>query len=78
MDEKESLTQRVEKAIQLVRPALQSDGGDVELVEVKDKVARVKLVGACAGCPMSQFTLSMQIERIIKESVPEIERVVPA
>jgi len=67
---------KVEKAIARIRPALQADGGDVELVDVRDDgVVMVKLVGACAGCPMSQLTLQMGIERLLKSEIPEITRV---
>ncbi len=67
---------KVEKAIARIRPALQADGGDVELVDVQDDgVVKVKLTGACAGCPMSQLTLQMGIERLLKSEIPEITRV---
>ena len=67
---------KVEEALEKVRPALQRDGGDVELVEVTDDgIVKVKLVGACGGCPMSQMTLKMFIERVIKEEVPEVKGV---
>ena len=69
---------RVQAALDRIRPALQADGGDVELVEVTDDgIVRVKLVGACAGCPMSQLTLANGVERVIKEDIPEIVRVEP-
>jgi len=68
--------EKVEKALNKVRPSLQADGGDVELVEVKDNgVVKVKLTGACAGCPMSQMTLKMGIERILKKEVPGVTTV---
>ena len=67
---------RVEKALDKIRPALRADGGDVELVEVKDNVVKVKLTGACGGCPMSQMTLKMGIERLLKQEIPEIKEVV--
>jgi Fe-S cluster biogenesis protein NfuA len=67
---------RVEKALAKVRPALQADGGDVELVEIgADGVVKVRLKGACGGCPMSQLTLKMGIERILKKEVPEVTSV---
>jgi Fe-S cluster biogenesis protein NfuA len=74
---KESLMkEKVEQALNKIRPALQGDGGDVELVEVgQDGVVRVRLKGACGGCPMSQMTLKMGIERILKKEVPEIKSV---
>ncbi len=58
---------KVEAALAKVRPNLQADGGDVELVEVKDGVVKVRLVGACGGCPMATMTLRNGIERILKE-----------
>ena len=69
---------RVQDALNKIRPALQADGGDVELVEVcDDGVVKVRLVGACAGCPMSQLTLANGVERVLKENVPEVTRVEP-
>jgi len=76
MAEESSFKDRVNQAIDQIRPALQADGGDIELVAVEDGVVKVRLVGACAGCPMSQLTLAMQVERIIKQRVPEVQRVV--
>ena len=71
------MKEEVQKAINLVRPNLQADGGDVELVDVSaDGVVKVKLTGACHGCPMSQMTLKMSIEKIIKQEVPGIKEVV--
>lgn len=70
------LKERVQQALDLIRPALQADGGDVELVDiVDDGVVRVQLVGACRGCPMSQLTLANGVERVLKEQVPEVTRV---
>jgi len=66
------MKEKVEKALQKVRPMLQADGGDVELVDVKDGIVTVRLQGACGGCPMSQMTLKNGIERILKEEVPEV------
>jgi len=61
-----------------VRPALQADGGDVELVEVTDDgIVKVKLVGACSGCPMSTLTVKNGIERTLKQYVPGVKEVVP-
>ncbi len=69
----------VDEALQLIRPALQADGGDVKLVEVDpDGVVSVELQGACKGCPMSQLTLANSVERILKERVPGVTKVVPA
>jgi len=71
------MKQRVIEALNRVRPALQADGGDVELVEVdKDGVVSVKLTGACGSCPMSTMTLKMGIERTLKEEIPEVASVV--
>jgi Fe-S cluster biogenesis protein NfuA len=73
------MKEQVQKAIDLVRPSLQADGGDVELIDVSpDGVVKVKLTGACHGCPMSQMTLKMGIEKIIKKQVPEIKEVISA
>ena len=70
------LKEKVESALDKVRPALQADGGDVQLIDVDDEgVVKVKLTGACGGCPMSQMTLKMGIEKVLKQNVPEIERV---
>ncbi|RPI99624.1 MAG: NifU family protein [Candidatus Aminicenantes bacterium] len=70
------MKEKVEQALAKVRPALQADGGDVELVEVgEDGVVKVRLKGACGGCPMSQMTLKMGIERILKKEVPEVKSV---
>jgi Fe-S cluster biogenesis protein NfuA len=70
------MKERVEQALERIRPALQADGGDVELVEVtEDGVVKVRLVGACRGCPMSQLTLANGVERVVKEDVPEVVRV---
>jgi Fe-S cluster biogenesis protein NfuA len=71
------MKEKVQKAIDTIRPSLQADGGDVELVDVSaDGVVKVKLTGACSGCPMSQMTLKMGIEKIIKKEVPEIKEVI--
>jgi Fe-S cluster biogenesis protein NfuA len=70
------LLERIEAALDMVRPGIEADGGDVELVGVKNGVAGVRMSGACKGCPMSQVTLRMGIEYVIREAAPEIERVV--
>ena len=68
--------EQVETALAQVRPVLQRDGGDVELVEVTDDgIVKVRLQGACQGCPMAQMTLQMGIERALKEMVPDIKSV---
>lgn len=74
------MREEVEKALDLIRPALQADGGNVELVDVDETtgVVKVKLVGACGSCPMSQLTLRMGVERVLKENVPAVTEVVPA
>jgi len=67
---------KVEAVLNKIRPSLQRDGGNVELVEVKDGTVKVKLTGACVGCPMSTLTLQMGIERILKQEIPEIKKVI--
>lgn len=70
------LYERVSRVINLIRPAVQSDGGDVELVEITGQgVVRIRLHGACVGCPSSTMTLQMGIERNLKEHVPEVTAV---
>jgi Fe-S cluster biogenesis protein NfuA len=70
------MREKVEVALQDIRPALQADGGDVELVEVtEDGIVKVKLTGACGGCPMAQLTLKQGIERRLKDSIPEVKSV---
>ncbi len=70
------MREKVEAALETIRPSLQADGGDVELVDVSDGTVKVRLTGACAGCPMSTMTLQMGIERVLKEQVPEVKEVV--
>jgi Fe-S cluster biogenesis protein NfuA len=72
------MNEKVKAALDQIRPALQADGGDVELVDVKDGIVKVKLTGACGGCPMATMTLKKGIERILKEKVPEVKEVVAA
>jgi Fe-S cluster biogenesis protein NfuA len=69
------MRENVEKALEKIRPALQADGGNVELVDVVDGVVKVRLTGACGGCPMSQMTLKMGVEKVIKQYVPEVKGV---
>ena len=70
------MIEEVKAVLETVRPALQADGGDVELIDVtEDGVVKVRLKGACGGCPMSQLTLKMGIERILKKEVPEVTSV---
>ena len=71
-----SMRERVEQALEELRSFLQQDGGDVELVDVEDGVVKVKLTGACAGCPGAQMTLTMGIERRLKAEVPEVTQVI--
>jgi Fe-S cluster biogenesis protein NfuA len=73
------MKEKVEKALEKVRPFLQADGGDVQLLDVsEDGIVRVRLTGACGGCPMSQATLKQGVERVIREEVPEIKQLVAA
>jgi Fe-S cluster biogenesis protein NfuA len=70
--------QRVQEALDKIRPALQADGGDVELVDITDDgIVKVALQGACRGCPMSQLTLANGVERVLKQEIPEVVRVEP-
>jgi Fe-S cluster biogenesis protein NfuA len=71
------MKEKVEEALKGIRPYLQADGGDVELVEVgEDGIVKVRLTGACKGCPMSQMTLQMGVEKNLKEKIPEVKKVV--
>ncbi len=72
------MKEKIENAIKKIRPMLQADGGDVEFVEVENGVVKVRLQGACAGCPSAQITLAMGVERAIKEKVPEVKQVISA
>ena len=72
---KETVKDRVGKALEELRPQLQADGGDIELVQVKNGVVKVKMKGACAGCPMSTMTLQLGVESFLKKKIPEIARV---
>ena len=69
------MKEKVQAVIDKIRPMLQADGGDVELVDVVDGVVTVRLQGACAGCPMSQMTLKNGIERYLKNEIPEVKSV---
>ena len=66
------MREKVEGALREIRPSLQADGGDVELVNVENGIVKVRLTGACGGCPMSQITLNQGIEQHIKKAIPEI------
>ena len=71
------MKERVQEVLNLVRPALQADGGDVELVDVSEEgIVSVKLTGACGSCPMSTMTLKMGIEKTLMENIPEVKEVV--
>ena len=70
------MREKVEAALKQVRPALLADGGDVQLIDVKDGVVTLRLTGACGGCPMATMTLRGGIERVLKEKVPEVKKVV--
>jgi Fe-S cluster biogenesis protein NfuA len=72
------MKEQVEEVLKKIRPMLQADGGDVELVDVENGVVKVKLQGACAGCPMSQMTIKEGIEKMLKREIPEVKSVVPA
>ena len=69
------MKEKIQAALEKIRPSLQADGGDVEFVDYEDGIVKVRLQGACSGCPMSQMTLKNGIERILKEEIPEIESV---
>jgi Fe-S cluster biogenesis protein NfuA len=71
----ESIQKRVQAALDEIRPQIQMDGGDVELVAVEKSTVKVRLVGHCAGCPMSAMTLKNGVEALVKERVPEIKKV---
>jgi Fe-S cluster biogenesis protein NfuA len=71
------MREKVEAILNKIRPALQNDGGDVELVDIDDQgIVKVRLKGACGGCPMASMTLKNGIERTLKESIPEVKEVV--
>lgn len=66
------MIEKIKKALKEIRPSLQADGGDVEFVSVENGIVKVRLTGACGGCPMSQMTLKQGIEKFVKKEVPEI------
>ncbi len=72
------MKEKVEQVITKIRPMLQRDGGDIELVDVTDGVVKVKLTGACGSCPMSMMTLKMGVENALKKEIPEVKEVVSA
>ena len=69
------MKEKVEKVIDKIRPVLQADGGNIELVDVIDGIVQVRLKGACAGCPGAQMTLKMGVEKALKEEIPEVKSV---
>ncbi|MDH5375167.1 MAG: NifU family protein [Candidatus Bathyarchaeota archaeon] len=70
-----TIENQVKKALQDLRPRLQADGGDIELLGVENGVVKVRLKGACAGCPMSTMTIKMGVEQYLKKMIPEVVRV---
>ena len=70
------MKEKIEKALATIRPALQADGGDIQLVSVEDGIVKVRLIGACSGCPMSQMTMTQGVETAIKKVVPEVKKVI--
>lgn len=72
----DEMREKIEQALNEIRPALQADGGDVDLVEVDQGTVKVRLQGACHGCPMAEVTMKQGIETAIKNAVPEVEKVV--
>ena len=66
------MKERVEKVIDKIRPALQADGGNIELIDVVNGIVKVRLKGACAGCAGAQMTLKMGVEKLLKEEIPEV------
>jgi Fe-S cluster biogenesis protein NfuA len=66
------MIEKIEKALKEIRPSLQADGGDVEFVSVENGIVKVRLTGACGGCPMSQMTLKQGIEKSVRKAVPEV------
>jgi len=69
------MKEKIEEALKKIRPSLQADGGDVDFISYEDGVVKLRLRGACGGCPMSQMTLKMGIERILKKEIPEVREV---
>ena len=69
------MKEKVQQSIDKIRPMLQRDGGDVELVDVEDGIVKVRLQGACKGCPMSQMTIKNGIEKFLKQEIPEVKSV---
>ena len=78
MEKEVMMRDKVEAVLGKIRPSLVADGGNVELIDVNDGVVKIKLTGACAGCPMATMTLKSGIERILKQEIPEVKEVVAA
>ena len=70
------MKEKIEAALAQIRPALQADGGDVELVDVNEGVVKLALKGACSGCPMATMTLRLGIEQVLKKQIPEVKEVI--
>ena len=70
------MREKVEAVLNRIRPSLARDGGDVELIDATDGIVKVRLTGACGGCPMASMTLKHGVERVLKEQVPEVKEVV--
>jgi Fe-S cluster biogenesis protein NfuA len=70
------MKEKVEAVLNQIRPSLMADGGNVELVDARDGVVKVRLTGACGGCPMASMTLKHGVERVLKEQLPEVKEVV--
>lgn len=69
------MKEKVERVLKKIRPSIQADGGDVKLIDVSDGVVKVKLTGACVGCPMASMTLKQGIEAMLKKEIPEVKEV---
>jgi len=69
------MEEKIKQAIEKIRPVLKRDGGDIEFVSVEDGIVKVRLQGACSGCPMSQMTVKSVVEQVIKDEVPEVKSV---
>jgi Fe-S cluster biogenesis protein NfuA len=78
MNLEDSMKERVAEVIEQIRPMLQRDGGDIQLIDVVDGVVKVKLTGACGSCPMSTMTLKMGVESTLKKEIPEVKEVISA
>ena len=71
------MREKIEAVLSRIRPAVNADGGDIELIEVIGRSAKIRMVGSCAGCPSSLMTLQLGIERMLKEEIPEFEELIP-